>query len=479
MTNLKELIRENPVVEETLVTAGNLGAELGLPVYVVGGVVRDLLAARPLKEIDLMVVGDGIEFARKLADKLGVRKIVPFKKFATAQIPYRQIPVEVASARTETYQQDSRKPAEINYTDLPGDLIRRDFTINAMAIDLWPDKFGQLHDPFNGIIDLEQRHLVTPLDPDETFAEDPLRMLRAANFAAQLGCIIEDECLTAMKNQADRIKIVSQERVTAELIKILQSPQPSIGFLILQETDLLEYVFPEIAAMYGMEQPREWHHKDVFYHTLQVVDNAASLTDKMEIRFAALVHDIAKPATRRIDPSRGVTFHGHDEIGARILYKVARRLKLSNELRDYLQKMTRLHLRPIALAKQGITDSAVRRLMVLAGDDIDDLMTLCRADITTKNPHLVKKYLGNFSRVELLMQDVVERDAMRAFQSPVRGDEIMKIIGVPEGQIIGQIKHRIEEAILSGNIDNTYEAAREYLIQIIPEFQGAIDQLKN
>jgi len=470
VANLKEILKKNTLVYNTLTLAGQLAAEQDLELYVVGGVVRDILINRPLKEIDLMVVGDGIEFARLLAKKLGVRKIVPFSTFGTAQIPYKQIPVEVASARTESYQPNSRKPAEIKYTDLKGDLIRRDFTINAMAIDLWPERFGTLHDPFSGVQDLEQRLLITPLDPDETFAEDPLRMLRAAYFAANLGCVITDECLEAMKRQAERIKIVSWERVTAEIIKILRAPQPSVGFIILQNAGLLEYVFPEIAVMYGMQQPSEWHHKDVFYHTLQVVDNAAELSAKMELRFAALVHDIAKPVTRRIDPVNGVSFHGHDEIGGRMLYKIARRMKLSNEMRDYLQKMTRLHLRPIALAKQGITDSAIRRLMLAAGEDIDDLLTLCRADITTKNPNLVKRYMGNFARVELLMKDVVARDAMRAFQSPVRGDEIMEICGLKEGQLVGQLKLAIEEAILAGEIDNTYEAAREYLDRIKSDY---------
>ncbi len=470
MTNLTEILKKNPLVYNTLTSAGQLAAEQELELYVVGGVVRDIMINRPLKEIDLMVVGDGIKFARLLAEKLGVRKIVPFRTFGTAQIPYKQIPVEVASARTESYKSDSRKPAQIKYTNLKGDLIRRDFTINAMAIDLLPERFGTLHDPFGGVQDIEQRLLITPLDPDETFAEDPLRMLRAAYFAANLGCIITDECLEAMKRQAERIKIVSWERIAAEIIKILQAPQPSVGFTILQDVGLLEYVFPEIAVMRGMQQPSEWHHKDVFQHTLQVVDNAAELSEKMELRFAALVHDIAKPITRRIDPVKGVSFHGHDEIGGRMLYKIARRMKLSNEMRDYLQKMTRLHLRPIALAKQGITDSAIRRLMLAVGEDIDDLLILCRADITTKNPSLVKRYMGNFARVELLMQDVVERDAMREFQSPVRGDEIMKIYGLKEGRQVGQLKSAIEEAILAGEIDNTYEAAREYLDRIKSDY---------
>ncbi len=478
VTNLKELIIRLPIVHETLTVAGKLGVALDLEVYVVGGVVRDLLIDRPIVEIDLMVVGDGVEFAREFAEKLGVKKIVPFEKFATAHIPYRRIPVEVASARTEAYQPDSRKPSEMRYTDLKGDLVRRDFTINAMAIDLSPDHYGDLHDPFQGVQDLEQRRLITPLDPDDTFSDDPLRMLRAAYFAAQLGCVVEEASLGAMQRQVERIKIVSPERITGELIKVLKTPEPSIGLIILQNTGLLKHVFPEIAAMHGMEQPREWHHKDVFHHTLQVVDNAAHLSDKMELRFAALVHDIAKPVTRRVDPASGVNFHGHEEIGSRMLYRIARRMKLPGKLRDYLQTMTRLHLRPIALAKKGVTDSAVRRLMVEAGDYLDDLITMCRADITTKNPHLVKRYMGNFNRVEVLIQDVVERDAMRAFQSPVRGNEIMEICGLKEGKLVGKIKSAIEEAILNGEIKNTYAASRAYLDKIIPEYQAEIDRTK-
>ncbi len=467
MENLRELLEQDQVVLDTLTAAGELGAELGRHVYVVGGMVRDLLIGQPLKEIDLMVVGDGITFARQLAERLGVKKIVPFDKFSTAKIPYKQIPVEVAAARTEEYTDDSRKPVEVRYTDLKGDLIRRDFTINAMAIDLWPERFGDLHDPFHGIRDLNDRLLITPLDPGETFSEDPLRMMRAAYFAAKLDCDIDVDCWDAIRKQRQRISIVSPERVTAEILKILATPKPSIGLLILQETGLMELVFPEIHVMGGMQQPKEWHHKDVFRHTLEVVDNTARLSDKMELRFAALVHDIAKPVTRRVDPDKGVSFHGHDEIGARLLYRVARRMKLSNELRDYLQKMTRLHLRPIALAKDGVTDSAVRRLMVAAGEEIDDLLILCRADITTKNPRLVKKYMGNFERVEAHMEDVQERDAMKAFQSPVRGNEIMEICGLTEGRKIGEIKGAIEEAILSGEIENSYEAARAYLDELI------------
>lgn len=471
MTNIKDIIVEKPLAYPILKIAGEIGKQHDLKVFVVGGFVRDLFLNRKSKEIDLMVEGDGIKFSRLLADELGVKKIVPFKEFGTAKIPYPIMEIEVASARLEEYHESSRKPTEVQYTDIFGDLKRRDFTINAMAIDVLPDTFGDLYDPYNGIADLKEKRLITPLDPAGTFSEDPLRMLRAAVFASRFNFNIEEKCLASMQKQARRIQIVSGERITAELIKILETDKPSIGLIILQKIGLMKYIFPEIDIMYGMEQPKEWHHKDIFYHTMQVVDNAAILSNKMELRFAALVHDIGKPRTRRIHKTKGFTFHGHDDLGSRMMLKIAQRMKLSNHLRAYLVKMTILHLRPIALAKKGVSDSAVRRLMVTAGDETDDLLTLCRADITSKNPERVKRYMGNFERVEKFMQDVVERDKLKAFQSPVRGDEIMQICGIMEGRKVGQIKFTIEEAILDGKIDNTHEAAYEYLMKIKDDFR--------
>ena len=420
MANIHHLVDTQPDICSTLKQIGKIAHSNNKEVYVVGGVVRDLFLDRPLNEIDLMVIGDGIQFAEILAKEMGVKKVVPFPKFSTAHIPSNPVPIEVAAARKESYDNNSRKPKEVVYTDLKGDLIRRDFTVNAMAMSLTPKKFGELHDPYNGVKDLQAKRLVTPLDPDETFSEDPIRMMRAAYFASGLGLEIDKKCLESMQRQANRINIVSQERITTEFEKILSTPKPSVGLIILQEAGLMEYIFPEIHIMFGMDQTGEWHHKDIFYHTMQVVDNAAELSDKMQLRFAALVHDIAKPNTRKIDPKKGYTFHGHDAIGERMLNKVAKRMKLSNELKDYIKKLTLLHLRPIALAKKEITDSAVRRVMVMAGDDIDDLLTLCRADITTKNPQRVKKYMSNFEQVELKMKDVAERDALKSFQSPVR-----------------------------------------------------------
>ncbi len=466
MANIENIIEKQSNVKSLLLEIGEIARDTKKEVYAVGGVVRDLLLDKEIKEVDIMVIGDGVEFAKILADKLGIPKIVPFPKYSTAHIPAKPIPIEVAAAREEIYSSESRKPAKVKYTDLMGDLIRRDFTINAMALSIAPENFGDLHDPYNGIKDLKEKKLITPLDPNKTFSEDPLRMMRAAYFASKLDLKIEKNCLESIQDECDRISIVSQERITNEFTKILSTDKPSIGLNILQETGLMKKIFPEIDIMYGMDQSSEWHHKDIFYHTMQVVDNAALLTKKMKLRFAALVHDIAKPNTRKIDPNKGYTFHGHDAIGERMLDKVAKRMKISNELKDYLKKLTLLHLRPIALAKKGISDSAIRRLMVAAGDDINDLLTLCRADITTKNPNKIKKYLANFEKVESKMTDVTERDKMKAFQSPVRGKEIMKICNINQGKLIGRIKSDIEEAILDGEIDNSYQAAYDYLISI-------------
>ena len=468
MANIKDLLKIESYdsIRSILFSAGELGQKENVEVYVVGGFVRDLLMGRPINDIDIMIVGEGIPFAKKLAVKLGKKKVIPFKKFGTALIPNNNLQIEVATARKEAYEDGSRKPSKVIYTDLKGDLLRRDFTINAMAMDIHPSRFGDLTDPFGGIADIENKILRTPLDPDETFSEDPLRMMRAAYFASKLGFQIEQRCRNSIKDQAHRIDIVSMERIRDEFIKILKTKKPSIGLVILQKTGLMKIVFPEIHVMYGMDQTSEWHHKDIFAHTLQVVDNSAQLSDKMEIRFSALVHDIAKPNTRRIDKDKGYTFHGHDAVGERMIETVAKRMKLSNELKDYLKKLTLLHLRPIALVKDVVTDSAIRRLMVAAGEHLDDLMTLCRADITTKNPNRVNRYLKNFKKVEEKMANVVERDAMKKFQSPVRGQEIMSVCGLTEGRVVGQIKEAIEGAILDGKIENTHESALSYLNEI-------------
>ena len=466
MTNIGKIL-DQPIYKHILniaITAGNLGKKENIRVYVVGGVVRDLILGRTIHDIDLMVEGDGILFAKKLAISIGVKKIVPFEKFGTALIPNKLLQIEVASSRMEQYDSTSRKPSEVKSASLKEDLKRRDFTINAMAMDIHPENFGEIMDPLGGVSDLEKKILRTPLDPDKTFSDDPLRMMRAAYFASKLDFKIEPQCRISIIKQAKRIKIVSWERIREEFIKILTTIKPSVGLVILQKTGLMKIVFPEIDIMYDMKQSSEWHHKDIFSHTLQVVDNAAELTEKMKVRFAALVHDIAKPRTRKIDPKKGYTFYGHDAIGERMLNKVAKRMRLSNHLANYLKKLTLLHLRPIALVKSEVTDSAVRRLMVSAGNELEDLMVLCRADITTKNSKLVKKYLNNFDIVEKKMQVVLDKDSAEKFQSPIRGKEIMDIFGLEEGKEIGIIKKSVEEAILDGEIDNTYEAAKEYLI---------------
>lgn len=469
MANLSSLIEKDSRFSRVIEAAKRLGADTETDVYLVGGYVRDLLLGRELSDIDLMVVGDGIAFARRLANALSVSTIIPFPEFGTAAIPFEAGPIEVATARTESYQASSRKP-NIRRASLEEDLSRRDFTINAMALSISQEAFGELADPFGGVHDLMKKLIRTPLDPDTTFSDDPLRILRAARLAAQLEFHFDEVTVHSMKRQGDRIRIVSSERVTAEFYKILSAKRPSIALDWLQTVGVLPAVFPEISAMCGLEQPMEWRHKDIFHHTLEVVDNMAALSEKSDLRFAALVHDIGKPKTRRLDLRRGWTFHGHEMVGADMLERVARRMRLSNKTKRYLQNLTRLHLRPIALAQEGVTDAAVRRLMVDAGDDLDDLLRLCRADITTKNTRLVQKYLKNFEYVERLVAEVREKDDLRAFQSPVRGDVIMRECGLEPGPIVGEIKSRIEAAILDGEIPNEYDSAYAYFQKVKDEF---------
>ena len=468
MTLIKDIINQNKRLAKISKVISELSDETQINAFLVGGCVRDLML-NPLAEsidVDIMVEGDGIDFAEKLAKKINVPKIVPFKKFATAKIPYNEYEIEVASARLEKYDESSRSPSEVVMSNIEDDLLRRDFTINAMAVSLNKENFGEFFDPFNGMEDLSNKILRTPLDSDTTFSDDPLRMMRAAYFASKLSLAIDPSCLESIKNNSERITIVSQERKTNELLKILGTKKPSIGLNILQEAGLMEFVFPEIAVMYGLDQSNEYHHKDIFYHTLEVVDNAAQLSDKLDLRLAALVHDIAKPKTRRLSKSKGYTFYGHDDVGARMLKGISSNMKFSNSTRDYIAKLTALHLRPISLAKKDVTDSAIRRLIVDAGEEIDDLMKLCRADITTKNPKNITKYLGNFDRVEKRMNEVIEIDKLKAFQSPVRGDEIMKMFDLGPGKEVGKIKTMVEDAIINGEISNDYSSAMTFLDQI-------------
>ncbi|MBT3253385.1 MAG: HD domain-containing protein [Candidatus Marinimicrobia bacterium] len=449
--------------------AGRLAETINIECYTVGGFVRDLILDVPSKDVDIMVIGDGLDFARKLGKELGVPDIVEYGEFGTALIPYGEFLIEVASARSETYESDSRKPKVI-YTDLKGDLSRRDFTVNAMAINLLPEHFGELVDEYGGIQDIQDKILRTPLDPVKTFDDDPLRMMRAARFSAQLEFELVPEAMQAMQASVDRISIVSQERVTDEIVKTLKARVPSIGFYVMQKAGLLPLVFPEIAILGGVEDRDGQRHKDVFHHTLKVVDNTAERSDKMRLRFAALVHDIGKPATKKFIEGIGWSYHGHEELGRKMLNEVGKRMRLSRKLTAYLKRMTRLHLRPIALAQEAVSDSGIRRLIVEAGENLDDLMILVRADVTSKDSRRVKRYYGNFDRVMNRIVEVVEKDAMRAFQSPLRGDEIIELLGVPPGPVIGEIKKAIEEAILDGEIPNEYDAAREYFFKIKDTF---------
>ena len=465
MSNITSLLKNNSQHYDLFITAGKVAKEQNLSCYLVGGYVRDILLNRKSTDIDIMVEGDALAYAKILGRKIGVPKIVEFEEFGTARIPYDKFEIEVSSARSESYTKDSRNP-KIEFSTFKDDMSRRDFTVNAIASSIHPDSFGELHDPFSGIKDLHKGLIITPLDPDTTFDDDPLRMLRAIRFSAQLGFDIAPNLLDSISRMKERMKIISWERITQELIKILSTKQPSIGFYALRDTGLLEIILPEFSIMQGVEIKNNMSHKDVFIHTLQVIDNAAELSDKMEIRFAALVHDIAKPQTKRFINGKGWTYHAHEAVGIHLMRKLSKRMKLSNELTDYLCKLIKLHLRPISLAMKGVTDSAIRRLIVEAGDDIDDLMVLCRADITTKNKHKIKKYLNNFARVEELVKNVRLRDELRAFQSPVRGKEIMEKFNLSPGKDVGKIKKAIEDAILDGEIDNDYNQAWEFMMKL-------------
>ena len=449
---------------ELLKRVGELADKEGLKVYSVGGSVRDWLMERPSTDVDIMVVGDGIGFANSLARMLGVKKVVAYKQFGTAMLHHKGNKIEVSSARSESYSPDSRKPA-VEPADVDTDLSRRDFTINAIAVGLNADSFGEVTDPFDGRGDIEGRIIRTPLEAEETFSDDPLRMLRAIRMSAQLGFEVEKGALKAIRETRERLSIVSQERKTEELLKMLGARKPSVAFAGLLGTGLLEVTLPELMDMVGVEERQGYHHKDVFWHTLQVVDNVAEVTDSIDLRFTALVHDIAKPATKAFRSGTGWTFHGHERVGVDMIRKLGRRLKLPTAMIKYAQKLTDLHLRPIALAKEGVTDSAIRRLIVDAGEEIDDLLALCRADITTQREDKVKQYRTNFDRVALRVQEVLAIDAMRAFQSPVRGDEIMDVLKIEPGPLVGKIKSAIEDAILEGEIPNEHAHALAWLVE--------------
>jgi poly(A) polymerase len=441
-------------------------AELNVPVYVVGGYVRDRLLGRDSKDMDVVCVGDGIGLAEQIASKLHPRPhIVVYRRFGTAMIRHNDMEIEFVGARKESYSPDSRKPA-VEDGSLEDDQMRRDFTINALALSLNKTDYGKILDPFNGFRDLEMKCIRTPMDPDKTFADDPLRMMRAIRFSTQLSFEITKESLESIKKNNHRISIVSKERILVELEKIIMTPRPSIGFKLLFDTGLLHLIFTEMTALYGVEIRNNLGHKDNFYHTLEVLDNICQDTSNIWLRWAAILHDIAKPPTKRFDESHGWTFHGHEAVGAAMVPRIFKKMKLPLDMKmKYVQKMVMLHLRPIALTNELVTDSAVRRLLFDAGEDIEDLMTLCKADITSKNEGKVQRYRDNYKVLTEKIKEVEEKDELRNWQPPISGEDIMNIFNIGPSREVGILKTAIREAILDGIIPNEYKAAYDMLLE--------------
>lgn len=461
--NYQEALDQHPIFD----TLAKAAKKLNYPTYIIGGWVRDLLLKRPSKDIDVVCQGSGIELARAAAQLLNPKpKVSFFKNFGTANFRFGEYEVEFVGARKESYRRDSRKPIVEDGT-LEDDQNRRDFTINALAISLNSSDYGELVDPFDGLKDLKRRIIKTPLEPTTTFSDDPLRMMRAVRFASQLGFDIEPDTFDALQTEANRLKIISQERITTELNKIILSNPPSYGFQLLFASSMLPIFFPEMQALHGVEKIDGKSHKDNFYHTLKVLDNVAQVSDDLWLRWAAILHDIAKPPTKRFHPKAGWTFHGHEDKGARMVPGIFRRLKLpmGSPMR-FVQKMVKLHLRPIALVKKDITDSAVRRLLFEAGEDVEALMKLCRADITSKNHDRVKRYLQNFDLVEKKMVTVEDKDRVRNFQPVISGEMIMQTFNIGPSKPVGEIKEALKEAVLEGEIKNSLDNAFPFMIKL-------------
>jgi poly(A) polymerase len=439
--------------------------------FVVGGYVRDLLLGKQVTDIDIVVLGDGVGFGRRVAEDLRRSNLVVFENFGTAMLQLETEKLEFVGARKESYSKFSRKP-KVEGGTLDDDLSRRDFTVNAMAVSLNSADFGRLVDPFHGQEAMGERILRTPLDPEATFDDDPLRIMRAFRFSCQLGFSIEPSVREAAGSMATRLKIVSQERITDEFLKIMSCRKPSIGLQLMHEAGVLKVVFPEVAHLGGVDQRQDFHHKDVFQHTVRVVDNVAEVSDNVWLRVAALLHDIAKPRTKAFQEGIGWTFHGHEEIGARMVKPIFRKMKFPFDRLPYVEKIVRMHLRPMALVDEGVTDSAVRRVLFEAAQDIDDLMVLCRADITSKNPRLVEQVKRNYELVAQKMVEVEEKDRLRNWQPPLRGDEIMQVFGLQESPAVGKLKNAVTDAILDGLIPNEHDAALAYLLSMKDRILG-------
>ncbi|MBN1548733.1 MAG: HD domain-containing protein [Syntrophaceae bacterium] len=447
---------------------GSVADRLGMKVYAVGGYIRDLLLSgkEDYRDLDLTVIGDSLVLAKELRQELGARILVIYERFGTAMLEVDSYKLELVTGRKEMYLPASRKPI-VKQAGLESELARRDFSINALAVGLNRNTLGTFYDPFNGLKDLHNRVIRTPLDPRTTFGDDPLRILRAVRFASVLDFCIEQRTQEAIQGMVHRLKMVSNERISDELFKIIgRSKPPSKGVLLMDSLGILPHVLPEINEMKGVEQRKDFHHKDAFHHSLNVMDDIAEVSNKLELRLAALFHDVGKPSTKRFDDMVGWTFHCHDEVGAEMMTEIARRLRLSKATKSYIQKLIRLHLRPIFLALNDVTDSAIRRMIVQAGDELDDLFQLCRADITSGHINGICDRLKNFERLKDRVTEVREKDKLHGFQSPVRGDKIMQICRIPAGPLVGKMKKEIEEAILDGKIPNDYQAALAYLHEI-------------